>query len=102
MNIPESFECAGFTIKIIVKDTVPDNIYGCFNDATNEIHIAKYVKVNGEKVELSNDHIINTVAHEIVHVWQFYYNNEYSEAQAQVYANFICEFLRTKKDNLPF
>lgn len=29
---------------------------------------------------------------------QFYFDNNITEAQAQVYANFLCEFLNTKID----
>lgn len=96
MKIPESFECAGFTIKVIFKDTLEGNEYGLFNDATNEITIANYVFARDEKVELSEQHKFNTYLHELVHVWQFYYDNVFIESQAQVFANFIQEFLKTK------
>ena len=37
----------------------------------------------------------NTLWHEILHAFQFYATTEYDEAQAQVYANFICELNKT-------
>lgn len=33
-----------------------------------------------------------------IHCMQFYFDNNITEAQAQVYANFLCEFLNTKID----
>lgn len=98
MKIPESFNCAGFTIKVKIVDTIDENKFGDCCVVRNEIRIAKYLfDANNEKVELTEDQMFNTFAHELVHVWQFYHNNELSESEAQVFANFICEFLKTKK-----
>lgn len=36
--------------------------------------------------------------HELTYCMQFYFDNNITEAQAQVYANFLCEFLNTKID----
>lgn len=96
MKIPESFNCAGFNIKVKIVDTLENNEYGIFNDATNEIIIANYVFAREEKTELSEQHKFNTFLHELIHVWQFYYDNTFIEAQAQVFANFAQEFLKTK------
>ena len=54
------------------------------------------------KVELTEQQILNTFMHELMHVWQFYFNNHYDEAQAQVFANFMCEYIKTKENQLPF
>lgn len=99
MKIPESFKCAGFTIKVKIVDTITGNKFGDCCVVKNEIRIAKYLfDDDNEKIKLSEDQMFNTFAHELVHVWQFYYDNEFIESQAQVYANFICEFLKTRKD----
>ena len=103
MNIPESFRCAGLNIKVEILDKLPSNNFGEYCDATNTISIGRKVDVEGKgEITLSDEHIINTFFHELIHVWQFYYDNHYSEAQAQSFANFMGEFFRTKKDNLPF
>lgn len=34
----------------------------------------------------------------IMSCFQFYYNNEFNEIQAQVYANFMCEFIETTEE----
>ena len=103
-TIPKQFNCAGFTIKVELEDHLNDNNYGCFCDATNTIKLARTVDVgefeNLGKVTLTEQQIQNTFYHELMHVWQFYFNNQYDEAQAQVFANFMSEFIRKK--NMPF
>lgn len=98
--IPDSFKCAGFTIKIEIYDKLPDNDYGDFDDARNIIRLARSVEVDKETIQLTNEQIHNTLWHEIVHCFQFYYDNKYSESQAQIFANFMQEFLRTKTYSL--
>lgn len=101
--IPEKFECAGFTINVKLVDKLSSNVYGNYCDATNTITIAKTVEVADIGiVELSHEQILNTFMHELVHVWQFYFDNHFDEAQAQVFANFMCEYLRTNKNRIPF
>lgn len=101
--IPEKFQCAGFTIQVKLVDKLTDNAYGNYCDATNTISIAKTVDVTDiGKVELTDQQMLNTFMHELVHVWQFYFNNNYDEAQAQVFANFMCEYVKTKENQLPF
>ena len=39
--IPESFKCAGHTIKVELHDELPDNRYGAFYDAPCVIKVAK-------------------------------------------------------------
>ena len=98
MNIPESFECAGFKINVKFVDTIPENKFGECCVVKNEIRIARYLfDADNEKTELTKDQMFNTFLHELIHVWQFYYDNEFIESQAQVFANFIQEFLKTKK-----
>ena len=97
MKIPESFNCAGFTIKVKIVDIIDNNKFGDCCVVRNEIRIARYLfDVDNEKIELTEDQMFNTFLHELVHMWQFYHNNEYSETEAQVFANFIQEFLKTK------
>lgn len=98
MNIPEKFECAGFVINVKIVDKLSNNEYGSYCDTTNTISIAKTIDVADiGKVELTKQQMLNTFMHELVHVWQFYFDNHYDEAQAQVFANFICEFFKTIK-----
>lgn len=91
-TIPSEFKCAGFTIKVIIEDELEGGEYGNFCDAKNEIRIARTVKVDKEVVKLTEKQIFNTFAHELIHCFQFYFNNDTDEAEAQTYANFICEY----------
>lgn len=91
--IYKTFKIANQKIQTILLDSLPGGEYGKFNDAKNEIQLARNIIVEGETIKLSPQQIQNTFMHEVIHVFQFYYNNEFDEAQAQVYANFICEML---------
>jgi len=98
--IPSSFKCAGFTIKIEIYNKLPNNTYGDFNDAKNLIRIAKSVEIDKEVIQLTKEQITNTLYHEVCHCFQWYYNTGTDEAQAQVFANFMQEFMGTKTYNL--
>ena len=91
--IYKTFKIANQKIQTILLDSLPGGEYGKFNDAKNQIILAKTVEVEGEIIELSPSQIENSFYHEVIHAFQFYYNNKFDEAQAQVYANFICEML---------
>lgn len=96
MHIPTEFKCAGNTIKVNLVDKTYNNNYGNWCDATNTINIAKTIEVdNKTTVNLTEDQIFNTFIHELIHCFQFYFDNSYNEAQAQVYANFLCEYLKS-------
>jgi len=98
MKIPKKFKMANNWITVEIVDSLPNANYGQYNDVKELISIAKTVKVDGEVIELSEAQIFNTFWHEFVHCMQFYFDNSNSEAQAQSYANFLCEMLNTKVD----
>ena len=101
--IPESFECAGHTIKVEMHDILPNNRYGVFYDAPGVIKIAKSLNVEDYgKVELTEQQMMNTFWHEYFHCCQFFAGEKYSETQAQTYANFMCELIKTEQPKLPF
>ena len=98
MIIPKKFKIANNWISVEVVDKLDNNDYGIYNDAKNLIKIAKTVNADDEIVTLSDKQLFNTLMHELVHVMQFYYDNSTIESQAQVFANFLCEFFDTKED----
>ncbi len=103
INIPSRFKIANQEVTVVIEESLPNNDYGHFSDATNTIKLAKTLRseYNGT-VSLSDEQIRNTFYHELFHVFQFYFSNEFNEAQAQVYANFMCEFISSadeKTDN---
>ncbi len=81
-------------------DKLPNSNYGDFNDVKNLIRIAKSVEVDKELIPLTKEQILNTFYHEACHCFQWYFNTDTNEAQAQTFANFMQEFLRTKTHNL--
>lgn len=93
MNIPKSFKIANQTINIVVEDELSDGEYGYFEDPSCTIKIAKTV----DGIELSEEQMMNTLYHEIIHAFQFFFNNNYDEAQAQCFSNFLREFESTKQ-----
>lgn len=98
-NIPESFKIANQLFKVNIKDKLLDNNYGNFCDVTNELNLAKIIEVNDADYSLTDEQIRNTFWHEVFHAFQFYFNNKYDEAQAQVFANFMCEFIESTKES---
>lgn len=92
MQLPSEFKCAGNTIKVELVEREDNNNYGNWCDATNTI--AKTVELEDKTVvKLTEDQMTNTFWHELIHCFQFYFDNSYSEAQ--VYANFLCEYFKS-------
>lgn len=97
-KIPKKFKIANNWITVDIVDSIQDSKYGTYNEVKQLITIAKTIEIDDEVVQLTEDQMLNTFAHEYVHCMQFYFDNSISEAQAQVYANFLCEFFNTKID----
>lgn len=93
--IYKKFKIANQTIRTKLVSSLEGGEYGKFNDAKNEILLATNVEVDGETIELTVEQIENTYWHEVIHAFQFYFNNSYDEAQAQCFSNFICEMRAT-------
>lgn len=98
MKIPEFFECAGHLISVEMHNSLKDNQYGIFYDAPGVIKLAKTLNVEdyGE-VKVNDLQLSNTFWHEFFHCCQFFAGEPYSEEKVQVYANFMCEFFKTKE-----
>ena len=96
MQLPSEFKCAGNTIKVQLVEKTHNNNYGNWCDVTNTITIAKTIELEDKTVvRLTEDQITNTFWHELLHCFHFYFDNSYNEAQSQVYANFMCEYLKS-------
>lgn len=93
------FKIANQEITVVIEEILPNNNYGYFCDATNMIKLARTLKTEHDGVvTVSDEQMRNTFYHELFHAFQFYFNNEFNEAQAQVYANFMCEFIETTEE----
>ena len=96
MTIPQKFKMANNWITVELVDKTENNNYGCFNDVTSTIKIAKSIEVNNKIINLTEYQMTNTFWHEYIHAMQFYFDNSTSEAQAQSYANFLSELFDTR------
>ncbi len=97
--IPKSFKIAGgkvITVNIIHSFDEPGK-FGDFIVATNTIELAKFVKDEDIEWALTEEDIERTFYHELFHVFQWYYDTDLSEVQAQVYSNFLYEYAKTKQ-----
>lgn len=100
--IPKSFKCGqnDITVKVQVYVQNEDGsyTYGDFCDVKNEIRIATRIILNDTKedIELTKNQILNSFYHELVHCFDFYYDNSYSEAHAQSMANLMLEYENTR------
>lgn len=92
MKIPKEFKIANSTIYVELLDIVLNEdkheIFGNFNSATNTIKVARTI----DGFKLNDEQILNTFLHELFHAFQFFFDNTYSEAEAQCYSNFMREF----------
>lgn len=95
-TIPSKFKCAGFEINVEFVDKIDKGTFGCFDDATNVITIARNVLTDNGLIELSERQIMNTFLHELCHVFQWYSGKDFDETVANIFANFILEYTETK------
>ena len=97
MRIPSSFKIANSEIKVVIKEVDPvEYRYGTFCDANNTITIYKTIKIEGETYTLTEEQMLNTFCHELIHCFQFFAGIEYDEREAQMYANFLREYYASK------
>lgn len=93
MKIPDKFKCAGFEINVEFVDKLDDNNFGCWNDVTNTIKLAKNISIStGELTKLTDRQIENTFLHEMYHCFQFYSGKSYDESECNIFANFMLEY----------
>ena len=99
MIIPKEFYIAGGKrIDVETVDEIDDySTYGNFSAVNNKIKIAKYVKCDGETVAVPEEDVERTFYHELIHCMNYFYNCETEEPIAQVFSNFIYEYIHTRK-----
>lgn len=65
-KLPDKFKIANQEITVIIEDSLPNNDYGYFCDATNTIKLARTVKSEYEgNVSMSDEQLRNTFYHEL-------------------------------------
>ena len=94
----KSFSIAGIKHSIELVDSIDNGeSFGKFIAAGQKILIAKRVKADDDWYSQSDESLENTMWHEIMHAFQFDTTTDYDETQAQVFANFMCEFNKTSR-----
>lgn len=96
-TIPDKFKIANTWYTVEVVDKIDRGDYGYHDDVRRKIVIAKQVPTEQGDIDLEEGQIENTFWHELFHVFNFYFNTEQDEALAQTFANFMCEYLATKR-----
>ena len=72
-KLPDKFKIANQEITVVMEDSLPNNNFGYFCDATNTIKLAKTIDASYEgKVSMNDEQLRNTFYHELFHVFQFY------------------------------
>lgn len=90
--IPKEFTIGGGRkIKVCIEEK-GDN-FGNWDDRECKINLFK----NIDSGEVCEEDIERTFYHELIHCFQFFYNCEIDEAQAQTFSNFIYEYIHSRK-----
>lgn len=97
MNIPEFFTINGQKINIELVNSLPGQVYGEFNSVTNTIKVASSIIEDNEVYQLSEEQILNTLIHEVLHAFQWFSTGDTDEIQSSTYAGYILEFLKSTK-----
>lgn len=99
--IPKEFIIANHIIEIEIQEQVFDYnktpLYGLWESALGRISIARTIQTEkGPLVELSEEQILNTFMHELIHCFMFFTGVQQDEMIAQTFANCLREYEVTK------
>ena len=64
-KIPKKFKIANNWITVNIVESLSNSEYGTYNDAKQEINIAKTVDTDEGTVQLTEEQMLNTFAHEL-------------------------------------
>lgn len=95
--IPQTFTIAGIPHTVEIVDNIENGeLYGKTFFGSQKILIATHIKEDDQYITLSKKQQKNTYWHEVFHLFQFYFNNGSDEGLSQTFANFMCEYEKTK------
>ena len=98
--IPKEFTIAGSTYSVEIVENSEKDLGGALGDSTgllHEIRVAKTCRFEEDIVNIPEDEFIKTYLHELGHCFGYYYKGDNSEEFANAFANFMYEYLTTKK-----
>jgi hypothetical protein len=98
MKLPKKFTINTQEIKVKVVDTLSESRYGEYNSINDTIQVAKRI-IDGDGIEyvLTEEQILNTFIHELLHAFQWHSKGETSEEESSTYAGYFVEFLKSTK-----
>ena len=64
-KIPKKFKIANNWITVNIVESLSNSEYGTYNDAKQEINIAKTVATDEGTVQLTEEQMLNTLMHEL-------------------------------------
>ena len=64
-KIPKKFKIANNWITVNIVESLSNSEYGTYNDAKQEINIAKTIDTDEGTVQLTEEQMLNTFAHEL-------------------------------------
>lgn len=98
MKFIKDFTINSQRIKVEMVNELPNQDMGQFDCIHNTIRIATHVRDDDhELVTLTNEQILNTYFHEVLHAFQWYSSGDTDEVQSCTYAGYIIEFLKSSK-----
>lgn len=97
-RIPKTFKLAGLAFNVEFVDNLKngDN-YGEYVDVTHTIKLANKVKIDDIWIDVPIEIKWNSFWHELFHIFNYYWNTEFDESLAQTFANFMTEYLQSKR-----
>ena len=98
--IPEKFTISGSTYNVTMVENSEKDLGGALGDFTNlfhEIRLAKTCRIDEELIDMPEDEFIKTYLHELGHCFGYWYEGDNSEKLANAFANFMYEYLTSKK-----
>ena len=98
--IPDEFTISGSTYNVSLVESSEKDLGGALGDFTNlfhEIRLAKTCRVDEDVIDMPEDEFIKTYLHELGHCFGYWYKGDNSEEFANAFANFMFEYLTSKK-----
>lgn len=102
MKIPSTFTINTQPITVEIVPKLSNSDFGQYNPVTDTIKIAKTIINEDGETELTEEQILNSFFHELLHVFQFHANGDTDETQSSTYAGYIIEFLKSSGLNENF
>lgn len=93
----KEFKIAGIKHKVVEVENIDDgSVYGRYNEVQKTIYIANKINIGDVWYNIPEDYKMLTFYHELAHVFQSFTAQDFDEKDAQIFANFMFEFVNSK------